>query len=100
MPLLCACDLVILSREFLERQMHQHGPAEAEAEAEAEGAAEVAAGAAPSLVSHEAVVGLRALRRRVATCSTNPDTPRRPCAQTCTQPPSHHHLTPVPAPDY
>ena len=59
-PLLCACDLVILSREFLERQMHGHEP---EVGAEAEAAAEAAA---PSPETHAAVVGLRALRRRVA----------------------------------
>ena len=59
-PLLCACDLVILSREFLERQMLGHA-AEAEVEEEVEAEA-----AAPSPETHAAVVGLRELRRRVA----------------------------------
>jgi len=73
-PLLCACDLVILSREFLERQMqsqmHQQGPTETEAEVTAEAAA---AAAAPSPETHEAVVGLRALRRRVAELAADAD---------------------------
>ena len=59
-PLLCACDLVILSRESLERQMLGHA-AEAEVEEEVEAEA-----AAPSPETHAAVVGLRELRRRVA----------------------------------
>jgi len=71
-PLLCACDLVVLSREFLEKQQMHRDEAEVqgvEAEAgveagvEAEAAAEAAA---PSPETHAAVVGLRVLRRRVA----------------------------------